>query len=186
LSDVGEYVSAYFCLLFDMNLILIFMKNKFMIPLLVVMLFFSLGACDDNSDSKKAVTMEIDVKSVSGDALEVYPIDKSNLDADTLFRSKKILQKSGDSIVLGKEASEFVFHLTTNASWRLSKQKAWAATGSITWLINPQPVFGGGNSTARSSVKVNTSAKDRRAYIYFTTGDSSCVKKYVIFQKGNY
>lgn len=171
---------------FEVNLILIIMKNKFIIPLFFAMLFLCFWACDDDSNSKKEVTMEIEVKDASGVVLKAYPLDRTNLDVDTLLRSKKILQKTGDSIVLDKETFDFIFHITSNASWKLSKQKAWAATGSITWLANPQPTFGGGNSTTTSSVKVNTSVKDRRAYIYFTTGDSSCVKKYVIFQKGNY
>lgn len=162
------------------------MKNKSVIPLFVAMLFFSFWACDDDSNSKTAVTMQIEAKDALGGTLETYPIDQSNLDADALLRSPKILQKTGDSIVLDKEALEFIFHITSNASWRLSKQKAWAQSGSNTWITNPQPVFGGGNSTTRSSVKENTKTEDRRAYIYFTTGDSSCVKKYVILQRKNH
>lgn len=159
------------------------MKNKFVIPLFVVMLF-SFGGCnDDSSSATKTITMEVNLTDTHGNSLEVYPIGDENLNADTLLRSKKILQKVGDSIVLGKEAIDLIFHITTNASWKLSKQKPWGDKSSITWFTNPQPTYGGGNSTSTTSVKVSSAKTDRRVYIYFTTGDSACVKKYVFLQE---
>ena len=157
------------------------MKNKFVIPLFVVMLFSFWGCNDDSSSATKTITMEVNLTDTHGNSLEVYPIGDENLNADTLLRSKKILQKVGDSIVLGKEAIDLIFHI--NASWKLSKQKPWGDKSSITWFTNPQPTYGGGNSTSTTSVKVSSAKTDRRVYIYFTTGDSACVKKYVFLQE---
>ena len=86
------------------------MKNKFVIPLFVVMLFSFWGCNDDSSSATKTITMEVNLTDTHGNSLEVYPIGDENLNADTLLRSKKILQKVGDSIVLGKEAIDLIFH----------------------------------------------------------------------------
>lgn len=161
------------------------MKNKFVIPLIGVMLLSSFWACHDDSSSSKNIAMEVNVTDTLGNSMDVYPIGEDNLNADTLLRSKKILQKTGDSIVLEKDAMDLIFHITTNATWKLSKQKAWGSKGSITWFTNPKPTYGGGNSTSATNVKVNSTKTERRVYIYIATGDSSCVKKFVFFQKNN-
>ena len=162
------------------------MKNNFVTSLLcaAVAPFFCFGCSDDDGGEKRA-RLEISVTDTLGVPLQVYPLGSDNLEQDTLLRSNKILQLSGDSIVLEKEAFDFVFHITSNASWRLSKRKAWGSNASNTWLSNPKPTFGGGDSQTRTFVKENTKANERRAYIYFATGDSVCMKKYVILQKGS-
>ena len=158
-------------------------KSRFIIPFFFVVLLFLLG-CNDDSVTKKAITMDIQVIDTLGTELEVFALSKDNLDADTLLRSAKIVQKTGDSIVLPATVLDLKFLLSTNASWTLDKQKPWGSKASITWMSNPSPSFGGGNSTTFASVKANTATSERRLYIYFATGDSSCVKKYVFLQKG--
>lgn len=162
------------------------MKNYLAIFACCSLMLLLYASCSSENDSFNQVRLSVDVTDIEGNPLEKYPLDIQNLNADTLLRSTKLYHIEGDSIILPKEASEFMIHLTTNASWRISKQKAWGAAGSITWLANPKPIFGGGNSMTTSSVRANTSTKDRRAYLYVTTGDSACMKKYVILQKGNY
>ena len=127
--------------------------------------------------------MNVTVTDTLGVAIkEIFPIGIENLEADTLLRSKTIIEKTGDSIVLSNASIDLIFNITTNASWKLSKEKPWGSTASVTWFTNPKPTYGGGNSTSSTTVKIN-SGSDRRVYIYIATGDSSCIKKYVFLQR---
>lgn len=157
-------------------------------PFLFIAVILFCWSCEEDKQPVQ-VYMDIDVTDIEGNDVEMYPLTPENLDIDTLLRSEKIRYKSGDSIVLSKDAIDLMFHLTTNATWRTTKKKPWGNNKeSLTWLSNPKPDFGGGNSTFITTVKENTGttskpAADRRLYVYISTGDSSCVKKYVFMQK---
>lgn len=162
------------------------MKNHFLFLFYLFTACILFIACNNDSSTPNTVVMDAYLTDMEDNLIESYPINEQNMVADTILRSTKLYDIKGDSIVLSNLASEFKIHITTNASWRISKQKAWGSNSSITWLANPKPIFGGGNSVTMSSVRANTSKTDRRAYLYITTGDSACMKKYVILQKGNY